>query len=184
MKKAIFLFTCTLYISFSFGQNEDSLKYNIIRINAINPGIEYEHSFSKNSKLAANIGYGISMSYPELTVIQENHAIFLSPFLDVHYKFIYNLKWRMAKQKNVHHNTGDFVGLKFNSRGNSIGSGLIRTDTYDFSIGPTWGIQRNYGNMNLLFNLGPVYYFDTKGNQGLYPIMLEFNFGFNVWKSK
>jgi len=32
----------------------------------------------------------------------------------------------------------------------------------------------------MLFNLGPVCYFDTKGNGGFYPFMIELNIGYNL----
>lgn len=167
-----------------FGQKESNIRQNVLRLNLINPGVEYEQSLSKASKLSINAGYGVSMSYPELTIVQTNHAFFLSSFLDIHYKFIYNSDKRKEKGKSVDFNTGDFIGLKFNARGNDKRSEMVRTDNIDFSIGPTWGIQRSFKRIHLLFNAGPVYYLDTQGYAGLYPIMLELNIGYNVWRNK
>ncbi len=59
---------------------------------------------------------------------------------------------------------------------------IIRKDDIDFAFGPTWGIQRAYGNLHLLFDVGPVYYFDTKGNSGFFPIALQLNIGFDLKK--
>ena len=78
----------------------------------------------------------------------------------------------------------DSSAFKTVLRGESKNSELTRTDQVDFSIATTWGIQRNYKKINFLFDLGPVYYFDSKGNSGFYPIMLEFNLGYNIWKSE
>jgi hypothetical protein len=36
--------------------------------------------------------------------------------------------------------------------------------------------------MHLLFDVGPVYYFDTMGNGGFSPIRTKFNLGFNAKK--
>tara|TARA_B100000683_G_scaffold12866_1_gene13546 strand:+ start:2544 stop:3098 length:555 start_codon:yes stop_codon:yes gene_type:complete len=183
--KEIFLgFIFFFFSSYSFGQSSESQNQNVLRINFINPGIEYEYSISNKSKLSTNIGYGISMSYPKLTTIQPTHAFFIAPFIDLHYKTVYNSNKRKNKNKNVEYNAGDFIGLKFNGRGESKNSELTRTDQVDFSIATTWGIQRNYKKINFLFDLGPVYYFDSKGNSGFYPIMLEFNLGYNIWKSE
>lgn len=74
----------------SFGRGNDYEKQNVLRLNFINPGIEYEHSISAKSKLSANAGFGVSISYPDLTIIQPDHAFFLSTFFDLHYKRIYN----------------------------------------------------------------------------------------------
>ena len=180
------LLVAFLFPAIVFGQTENSTKQNVFRLNVINPGIEYEHSLSEKSKLSVNAGFGVSMSYPELTSFQPDYAFFLSSFLDLHYKFIYNLDRRIAMKKNIDYNSGDFVGLKIIGRGVEVGQSntLKRTDNVDFSVGPTWGIQRSFSKIHLLFNAGPVYYFDTKGNSGFYPIMLELNIGYNVWKSK
>ena len=183
--KILSLILLPLFVSnFSFSQTDGNGKQNVLRLNLINPGIEYEYSLSLKSKLSANAGFGVSMSYPELTSIQQDHAFFLSPFLDVHYKYIYNLDWRITKNKSIDYNSGDFIGIKFNGRSKDVYSTLTRTDNIDFSVGPTWGIQRSFSKIHLLFNAGPVVYFDTKGNSGFYPIMLELNIGYNVWKSK
>ena len=59
---------------------------------------------------------------------------------------------------------------------------IERKDDISFDFGPTWGIQRAYGKMHFLFDIGSVYYFDTKGNNGFFPIMIQLNIGFNVKK--
>jgi hypothetical protein len=156
----------------------------VLRFNFINPEIEYEHSLSEKSKLSANVGFGISMSYPELTNFQPDHTFFLSPFIDLQYKFFYNVDRRILKNKNVDYNSGDFVGIKFNRREREVNATLVRTDNIDFSVGPMWGIQRSFNKIHLLFNAAPIVYIDTKGNSGFYPIMLELNIGYNAWKSK
>jgi hypothetical protein len=183
MWKTLFLLTALLSISYSFSQDNDSYKQHVLRFNIINPGIEYEHSISEMSKLSANIGFGTLMSYPNLTSFQASHSFFLSSFFDLHFKYIYNFNSR-KNNKNIELNSGDFIGLKLSGRGKTKNQLLTRTNNSDFSIGPTWGIQRNYKKINSLFNFGPVYYFDTKGNSGFYPIMLEFNIGYNFLVNK
>jgi len=184
MKKALLILIGLFIINHSFGQGSENKKQNVLRLNLINPGVEYEYSISDKSKLSANIGFGVSMSYPNLTISQPGHAFFLSTFFDVHYKNMYNFNRRERKSKNVDFNAGDFIGLKLSGRGKGVNSELTRTDNIDFTIGPTWGIQRNFKKINLLFDLGPVYYFDTKGNGGFYPIMLELNIGYNILTNK
>lgn len=180
MKKAFLFFIGLFIINHSFGQGSEFKKQNVLRVNLINPGIEFEYSISNKSKLSANAGYGISMSYPDLTIIQPSHAFFLSTFFDLDYKRIYSFSRRQSNNKNIDFNAGDFWGAKFNGRGKSLNSELSRTDNIDFSIGPTWGLQRNYRKINMFFNVGPVYYFDTKGHGGFYPLMIELNIGYNL----
>lgn len=179
MKKICLAIAVLLLSTPLVAQTEGNLKQHVFRVNFLNPGVEYEHSLSVRSKLSANIGYGVSMSYPELTSSQKNHAFFLSPFFDVHYKNIYNLNARKGSGKPTAYNAGDFWGIKVAGRYKNSGSHLVRTDNIDFAVGPTWGIQRSFNRVHMLVNLGPVYYFDTKGNGGFYPIMAEFNVGYN-----
>jgi hypothetical protein len=184
MKKGLFIIIGLFIISQTFGQENDSQKQNVLILNMINPGIEYEYSISDKSKIALNIGIGVSMSYPELTKIQPDHAFFISSFLDLHYKNIYNYEKRKSNNRNVEYNAGNFIGIKLIGRGKSFNSTITRTDNVDFTFGPTWGMRRNFNKINMLFDLGPVYYFDTRGNSGFYPIMFEINIGYNILKKK
>jgi hypothetical protein len=70
-----------LFIGLTYGQDTIKTK-NLFVLNIINPGIVYEYSISDNSKISANLGYGISMSYPELTKSQPGNAFFLAPLFD------------------------------------------------------------------------------------------------------
>ena len=151
---------------------------HILRLIFINPGIEYEFSISEKSKISANIGYGILPAYPNTTAEQPKNTPLFAPFLDLHYTTIYNQNKRKQKNKSIEYNTGDFLGIKFIARGKNYDNGIVRTGNIDFAIGPTWGMQRVFKKISFLFDIGPQYYFDTKGNSGFYPIMFELNIGY------
>ena len=150
----------------------------VLRANFLNPGIEYEVPFFKKSTVAFNIGAGYGGSYPHLTTNASGWLYMISTFLDVEYRNYYNYQKRITKQKNVDYNSSNFWGVRVLTRGEAFSSNFTRTTDYDFAVGPIWGIQRSFGKMNLLFDLGAVYYFDTKGNGGFLPI-LELNVGYN-----
>ncbi len=176
--KKIFIIVISLMILKPAIAQEVNAKKHLLILNFINPGIEYEYSISDKSKISANIGYGVSMSYPNLTDVQPKHAFFASPFFDLQYKVIYNLNRRKAKNKSTAYNAGDFFGIKLTGRGKNVGDELKRTDNLDFAVGPTWGIRRNFKKISLNFNVGPQFYFDRKGNIGFYPVMLGLNVGY------
>lgn len=178
MKRLYIILSIFLIMEPAIAQN-DELKNDIFRINIINPGIEYEYSVSNKSKISANIGYGILPSYPNTTAVQPKKTPLFAPFLDMQYKFIYNQNKRKAKNKSITYNSGDFWGIKFIGRGKNYDNGLVRTNNIDFAIGPTWGMQRTIKKISLLFNVGPQFYFDGKGNNGFYP-MFEFNIGYTI----
>lgn len=177
MKKLIVIII-SLFILKPIIAQDVGAKRSIFRLNFINPGIEYEYSVSNKSNISANIGYGLLASYPNTTAVQPQNAPLFAPFFDLHYKIIYNFDKRKSKNKTIDYNAGVFFGIKFIGRGKNIDNGLIRTDDFDFAIGPTWGIRRNFKKNSILFNIGPQYYFDTKGNNGFYPIMFELNIGY------
>jgi hypothetical protein len=173
-----------MYATNVFCQNTENKLYNILRINMLNPGLELELPISNKSTLAINSGIGISGSYPKLSnSINGGFFCFVAPFVDLSYKYIYNIDSRLSKGKNILGNSGNYFGFRLLSNLSDIYSyNVVRNDNIDFIIGPTWGIQRNIRNIHFLFDLGPVYYVDSKGNNGFYPIALQLNIGFDLRK--
>lgn len=168
-----------LLMQCSFAQDTTYGKQNVLRLNFINPGIEYEHSISKVLKLNSNVGFGVSAIFPNTAVMVYDKGFFFSAFLDIQFRAYYDTEDRIKRGRNVEYNAGDFFGFKFNGRGPDIKSDLVRSSSFDFYIGPIWGLKRNYDKLNILFDFGPVYYFDNKYNG--YYAMLELCLGYNIW---
>lgn len=179
MRKKTFLLISALVIICNHSFSQESVKTNkVLRINAINPGIEYEAPLFNQSTFVVNIGVGYGDSNPNLTTYASGWLYMIAPFSDIHYRNYYNLEKRLNKGKSIHYNAGNFWGLRMLTRGKALSSNFTRTSDYDFAAGPTWGLQRSFGKINLLFDVGFVYYFDTKGNDGFAPT-LELNIGYN-----
>lgn len=104
----------------------------------------------------------------------------IAPFLDLRYKNIYNKKRRNDKGLNTRDNSGNYWGARFLYRSIDLYANFPRIDNMDFSFGPVWGLQRSYNNFYFQFEVGPMYYFDTKGNSGIFPLMLDVNLGYNI----
>jgi hypothetical protein len=157
MKKSLFILTLGFLSTLNYAQEKNNIETEkVFRVNFLNPAID--------------LTYG------------ENGFIYIiSPFADFQQKWFYNLNKRNGKNRNTENNSGNFVSLRFITRGNSIAENVNRTSDFDFAFGPTWGIQRKYGkNFHLLFDIGPQYYFDTNGNGNIWPIMLQLNLGFDL----
>ena len=78
-------------------------------------------------------------------------------------------------------NSANFISARLLTRGNTISSNFNMTTNFDFAVGPTWGLQRKYGeNFHLLFDVGPIYYFDSNGEGNIFPIMFQLNLGFDL----
>ncbi len=179
--KKFFLLTVVIILSLcSYSQEVSPSSSNVFRINLINPGIEYETKFSQESTFSINLGVGYGGSYKEITSSASGWLYMYSPFLDLQYKHFHNLENRIKKGLPIEYNSGNFLGIRFLTRGKAFDSNFYRTSDYDFSVGPMWGLQRSYNRVHILFDIGLNYYFDGKGNGGVTP-MVELNIGYNLF---
>jgi len=152
------------------------------RVNFLNPAIELELPTGNKSTFSSAIGVGYGGGYPDLTYGDNGFIYIIAPFLDLQQKWFYNLEKRNRKSKTIENNSGNYVSARLITRGNSIADNVSRTSNFDFAFGPTWGIQRKYGQFHLLFDVGPQYYFDTEGNGNIWPLMIQLNLGFDLKK--
>lgn len=190
MKKNLFVLVLVFASQYLFTQQNIEIKTEkILRINFINPAIELEIPTGQYSTFSASVGIGYGGGYPNLSY--ENNDYFagsgfiyiISPFIDLQEKFFYNFYKRNQNGKNIKNNSANFISIRVISRGKSIAENISRSSNFDIAIGPTWGIQRKYGkNFHLLFDVGPQYYFDLKGNGNIWPLMMQLNIGFDLKK--
>lgn len=184
MKKNLLTLLFGLLVILTYAQETDKIATEKIwRVNFLNPGVELELPTGNYSTFSAGIGIGYNGGYPDLTTGGSGFIYIISPFLDIQEKWFYNLNKRNKKNRTIANNSGNFISLRFVTRGNSIAENVNRTSDFDFAFGPTWGIQRKYGKrFHLLFDVGPQYYFDTEGNGNIWPIMFQLNLGFDFKK--
>lgn len=183
MKKILILALAFLStLNYAQEQNEITTE-KIWRVNFLNPAIELEIPTGQYATFSSAIGVGYGGGYPDLTNAEPGFIYIISPFADFQQKWFYNRNKRSYKNKSIENNSGNFISLRFITRGFSIAENVTRTSDFDFAVGPTWGIQRKYGkNFHLLFDIGPQFYFDTNGNGNIWPIMLQLNLGFDLKK--
>ncbi|MCD8445558.1 hypothetical protein [Tenacibaculum finnmarkense] len=184
MKKILLTLILGIITTLNYAQEKKDIgTEKIWRVNFLNPAIELEIPTGQFSTFSSALGIGYGGGYPDLTSSGNGFIYIISPFADFQQKWFYNLNKRNLKDRNTENNSGNFVSLRFVTRGNSIAENVYRTSNFDFTVGPTWGIQRKYGkNFHLLFDIGPIYYLDTKGNGNFYPILLQLNLGFDLKK--
>jgi len=164
-------------------ENQAEPVENMLRINFVNPALEYEHKTSKSSVMSGAAGIGYGGSYRELEVSNANGLVYvISPFVDLQHKWYYNRNKRLSKGKSNEGNAGNYFSLRGITRFAAISENITRTDDFDFAIGPTWGLQRSYGKIHFLLDFGPQFYFDSIGNSGFFPIMVQINIGLNFKK--
>lgn len=152
----------------------------VYRVNLLNPAIEAEWPLAKNKTISVGAGIGYGGGYPQLTEADNGFIYIISPFVDTQIKHYYNIEKRSSKNLNTAYNSGNFVSARLLWRGSSIDDNVVRSSNNDFAFGPTWGIQRSYKKLHLLFDLGPYFYWDTQGNSGFFPLIFQLNIGFNL----
>jgi len=183
MKKILLLLALTYFlVNFTCAQSTEVYREKVFRLNLINPGIEYEYAFLSKSTVLFNIGVGYGGSYPNLTKGASGWLYVITPFIDIQYRYYYNLNRRIEKGKNINYNSGDFFGFRSLSRGEDFDSNFTRSSEYDFAFGPIWGLQRSFYKINFLFDIGVIYYLDTIGNCGIIP-MLELSISYNLFSN-
>lgn len=178
VKFAIFLF---ISLNFTICLSQDAEVKNVLRVNFVNPSLEYEVAIGNTSVISAGIGAGYNGAFRNLTFFDESGVVYIiAPFFDTQYKFFYNRNERKRENKNLEFNSGNFFSFRGIIKGPSIFDNVTRIDNVDFAFGPTWGLQRAFNKMHLLVDFGPQYYFDTFGNNGFFPLMIQVNFGLNL----
>lgn len=175
------LLLCVLSLSLNAQEEESPETEKVWRVNFLNPGAELELPTGEFSTFSAGLGVGYNGSYPNLTSDANGIIFVIAPFLDLQQKWFYNLQKRDRQGKRITNNSGNFISARIISRGPSIADNVFRTSDYDWAIGPTWGIQRKYGeNFHLLFDVGPQYYVGVEGKSGFFPVMFQLNLGFDL----
>jgi hypothetical protein len=148
------------------------------RLNILNPGIAWENPIGARTTLEINAGVGYNYSYPELNNMYGESGFqgIIAPFVDIQGRSYYNLK----KREGNEHRGGNFLALRYLYYGPRIAGNVRPNENYTMALGPTWGIKREYGRWTFLSSVGPIYYFDLTGSSGIWPINLEFNFGYRL----
>ncbi|NCT09113.1 MAG: hypothetical protein GW772_03410 [Flavobacteriia bacterium] len=180
MKKYILSIILLVFFNkIHYSQEANTVK--VWRINFLNPAIELELPTSSNTTFSAGLGIGYGGAYPQTSNGGFGFLYSFNPFLDLQQKWFYNFSKRKSKNRSNENNSGNFVSARLLTRGNTIDSNFNRTTDFDFAVGPTWGLQRKYGkNFHFLFDVGPIYYFDTNGKGYIFPIMFQLNLGFDL----
>lgn len=173
----IFLAGHAVYAQDAFAPNTTK----IYRVNFLNPAVEAEFPLSSRAVVSGALGIGYGGGYPDLTYGGSGFIYIISPFMDLQYKYLYNIDRRWQAGKSTKGNSANFISFRFISRGPSIAENVNRTSDFDFAFGPTWGLQRRYGKrFHFLLDMGPQYYFDTEGNGFIWPLMVQINLGIDL----
>ncbi len=143
MQKIFTTLIFSLIVTLTYAQHKNDVSTEKVwRLNFLNPAIELEIPTGQYSTFSPALGIGFGGGYPDLTSGGNGFIYIISPFLDVQEKWFYNLNKRENKNRTTENNSGNFVSLRFITRGNSIAENVNRTSDFDFAMGPTWCKKR------------------------------------------
>ncbi|MFD2585991.1 hypothetical protein ACFSQJ_03565 [Croceitalea marina] len=180
MKTKFFLITL-LIASLSFAQATKNVEESLIKVNFINPGIEYEWGFAKNQTFDVSA----ALQFGARGGSDRGFDWALIPAFNASYKYFYNLNRRKEKGKRIRGNSGNFIALNNTTFLNeTIIGNLNVTGGYFGQLGPVYGIQRTYSKgFNFSLKMGFGYYYDDF-YEGEFGPILGFSIGWVLGKSK
>lgn len=169
-----------LFVFLGLVNNCFSQESKEIRLNVLNPGIALENPIGKQTTIEYNFGIGYNYSYPNLNTFfgESGFQGQLAPFVDIQGRNYYNLQ----KVEEGKRNSRKFVAMRYLFYGPRIAGNVRANENYSMAVGPTWGFKRAYEKWTLLGSVGPIYYFDLTGTDGIFPINFEINLGYRLRK--
>lgn len=177
MKKV--LLCLSLFIGLTLNAQETSNQFSL---NFLMPSVEYETAISENSTIDLNLGFGFG--YHDASYLDEaEYGIY--PDFQAQYRYYYNLKKRMQKDKKISENSGNYIALSANvSSGEPIIGDMRLNKDYSGFVGPVWGFQRVYkSNFKLNLNLGLGMGFNDREDPYL-ATHIGLQLGFKIGKEK
>lgn len=165
-------------------RKENARVVRLLNVGIINPSIEWERPLSRFTTLSIQPGVGYGISYPALSRANTLGFLYLiAPFLDVQSRYYYSLQRRSMRGKSTENNTASFLSLRLLTRGPTLATNFSRQNEIDLAAGPTWGVRHNSGRVTILFDVGPVIYWDRE-NRGFFPLILQLNVGYRLANKK
>ncbi len=140
-------------------EQSSDVEKGILKLNFLPMSLSYEFRVERLMTM---------MVEPSFSFTWTNGVPYFSPHVNVYFRHYYNFNKRNLKGKRTAKNSANFVGatMVFNFW-NAAYTPSMESDGYIryFSVGPVWGIQRNYRrHFSLGINLAPLI---SLGNQGI-----------------
>ena len=164
-------FIATIFLVFAanahaqFGKN---CELRQVKINLLNPGLEYEMALGTNTTFDINAGIQVALD-PLLPVVYSEFGIF--PAVAAQYRYYYNFEKRQRKRKQIYGNAANYVApavVVF-----FPGSRTIANENVEGAFGyagMVTGIQRSFDSgFNFSVDVGAAYY-DGQFEGGIYPV--------------
>lgn len=159
-------------------QDKPAVEKNQFKINALLPGVVFEHGFDDKNTLYSELSLGFGYRKSSFS----GSAWTFYPSINEQFRHYYNLQKRASKGKVTSHNSGGFLAMAafYNFKSISTNESVSSTNA-SFTIAPVWGFQRTYkGNFNLDLNMGVGYNLGKKSSD--FVPVLNFTLGWVIGK--
>ena len=171
-----------LFLSnFLLAQTNDDVLTNFARVSLGLHGIEASYELPLSNRFVWENSLGIGMGANVNASSAEFNFDFANPtpFVKSELKYIYNIKKRESKGKNVLNNSGNYIGVQTKySFGNSNVYDLNQTSLTELH----WGLQRSLGGKFIFnFHVGLGYLNDYTTKEGAISPTLGLRFGYKLF---
>ncbi|WP_027064724.1 MULTISPECIES: hypothetical protein [Maribacter] len=151
--------------SAQFGKN---CELRQVKINLINPGLEYEMALGANTTFDVKVGIQAALD-PLLPDVYSELGVF--PAIAGQYRYYYNFEKRQRKRKQIYGNSANYIApavAVFFPGSRTIGTENVK-GAFGYA-GLVTGIQRSYDSgFNFSVDVGAAYY-DGQFEGGIYPV--------------
>jgi hypothetical protein len=148
----ILLLAC--HANAQFGKN---CELRQLKINLINPGLEYEMALGVNTTFDIKVGMQLALD-PELPEVYEEVGFF--PAIAGQYRYYYNFENRQRNSRQIYGNSANYVApavAVFFPGTRTINNGLVK-GVFGYG-GIVTGLQRSYDSgINFSVDVGAAYY--------------------------
>ncbi|MEX0312818.1 MAG: hypothetical protein AB3N18_01470 [Allomuricauda sp.] len=149
-----------------------------LTINALLPGVVYEHGISDNSTVTAEATIGFA--YRNSDLFDSGFGIY--PIGKLQYRYYYNFQRRLEKGKHISRNTGNYLAPMVGIQGGKAVIGnLDYASDFFAGVGAVYGLQRVGGKgLSFRFEAGPAYFFSESSTD--FGLFLALKLGWVVSK--
>ena len=179
MKNYIAILLLCAFFSAS-AQTTKNVENHQFSINILLPGVVYEAGLTKNSTIASEVTFGFTIQESDFGA--NGYGIY--PIGRLQYRNYYNLERRLAKNKRIQGNSGNYVAPTIALQsGNALVGDLDFNSNFFAAVGAVYGIQRTAPKgFQFRLEAGPAYTFDEfDGGFGLF---LAAKIGWTLGKKK
>ncbi|MDZ7646906.1 MAG: DUF3575 domain-containing protein [Cytophagales bacterium] len=175
--KVCLLLLVTMCSYFKILAQTAAVEKHLWKVNALAPGFSYEARLSHKLTLHTETGLTITGFSAGETDGNSYSDVDANFFFSTGMRQYYNFDKRVAKEKAVKGNSGNFIGLRVLAYSDELDGGRSKY----IMPGLVWGLQRTYNSRwNLGLELGIGYQFQ-KDNNTPAPIF-SFRFGYRIVK--